>query len=111
MVKVVNDHGMEEAILKGKGYIIGAFVQVGSIPCGHFLPELRALSEALSTRARFFILEVTENPTLAADLDIQGVPTTVVWKDAEELARYEGPYNRRSLNDRILALMAGSKRR
>ncbi len=109
MIKMVNDEGLEEAVLGGDGYLVGAFVQVASIPCGHFLPELKALSEILDGRAKFVMIEVTENPTIADDLGVQAVPTTLVWKGGEEVARYEGPYSKESLNERISELMLNRK--
>ena len=51
--------------------------------------------------------DVTENPTITDELGVQAVPTLLVFRDGEEIARYEGPYSREALNERLTNLMAG----
>lgn len=105
MVKVVNDKDLETAIVETKGFLVTCFFEVKSIPCAHFLPEFVGLSESLDDRAKFVRIEVTENPTAAREHGVDYVPTTLIWRGGKELARYEGPYSREALKDRLLDLM------
>lgn len=105
MAKLVNDKSLETAIVETKGFLVTYFFQVESIPCAHFLPEFIGLSKLLQDRATFVRIEVTENPTAARERDVECTPTTIVWLDGKELARYEGPYSRDALKGRILDLM------
>lgn len=105
MTRTICDHGLEEAVVASHGLVVVAFLQHGSIPCRHFLPEFEAVAEALEGRAVFLRLEVTENPTAAEETDVSAVPTTVVWRDGAEVGRFEGPYSRDSLARRIEVLL------
>jgi thioredoxin-like negative regulator of GroEL len=105
MAKLVNDKGLETAIVETKGFLVTYFFQVESIPCTHYLPEFVGLSELLKDRATFVSIEVTENPTAAREHGVDCVPTTIIWLDGKDLARYEGPYSREALKNRILDLM------
>lgn len=109
MVKDVNDQGLEERVLESDGLVAVAFLDFGSIPCEHFRPELEAVSEAMDGRMEFFRLDVTENPSITDHLGVQAVPTLLVFRDGEEIAKYEGPYSREALSDRLTALLAGKK--
>jgi len=73
----------------------------------HFRPELSAVSDMLDGKIEFFRIDVTENPTITDELGVQAVPTLLVFRDGEEVARYEGPYSREALNERLTNLMAG----
>ena len=61
----------------------------------------------LDGKIEFFRIDVTENPTITDELGVQAVPTLLVFRDGEEVARYEGPYSREALNERLTNLMAG----
>ncbi len=73
----------------------------GSIPCDHFKPEL----DAMSLHYKTYQLDVDENPHITEELGIKAVPTVVVYREGEEIARYEGPYSREALLERIRALI------
>lgn len=111
VTKLVNDKDLETAIVETKGFLVTYFSQIGSIPCAHFLPEFVGLSELLQDRATFVRIEVTENPTPASEHGVDCVPTTIVWLDGKELARYEGPYSRGVLKERILDLIQRTARK
>ena len=109
MVKDLNDTGLEEKVLESDGLVAVAFLDYGSIPCDHFRPELDAVSETLEGKVQFFKIDVTENPSITEELGVQAVPTLLVFREGEEIARYEGPYSREALNDRITNLLAGKR--
>jgi thioredoxin 1 len=109
MVKDLNDTGVEERVLESDGLVAVAFFDFGSIPCNHFRPELEAVAGQLDGKVEFYRLDVTENPSITDDLGVQAVPTLLVFRDGEEIARYEGPYSREALADRITQLLAGKR--
>jgi len=106
MVKDLNDTGLEQRVTESDGLVAVAFLDYGSIPCDHFRPELDAVSDTLDGKVQFFKIDVTENPSITEELGVQAVPTLLVFREGEEIARYEGPYSREALNDRIIALLA-----
>jgi thioredoxin 1 len=109
MVRDLNDQLLEGRILESEGLVAVAFLDFCSIPCDHFRPELVAVSEMLDSKSKieFYRIDVTENPTITDELGVQAVPTLLVFRDGEEVARYEGPYSREALSERLTALMAG----
>ena len=107
MVKDLNDQGLEERVLESEGLVAIAFLDYCSIPCDHFRPELEAVSETLEGKIEFCKIDVSENPSITDELGVQAVPTLLVFRDGEEVARYEGPYSREALNERLTNLMAG----
>jgi thioredoxin 1 len=109
MVKDLNDHGLEERVLESEGLVAVGFLDFCSIPCEHFRPELDAVADKLEGKLEFYRIDVTENPTITEELGVQAVPTLLVFRDGEEIARYEGPYSREALSERIMALMAGKR--
>jgi thioredoxin 1 len=109
MVKDLNDTGLEERVLEADGLLAVAFLDYGSIPCDHFRPELDAISETMDGKVGFYKIDVTENPSITEELGVQAVPTLLVFREGEEIARYEGPYSREALGDRITALLAAKR--
>jgi thioredoxin 1 len=105
MVRTINDHGFSEQVLEASGYVGVAFLDHFSIPCDHFRPELEALADQLGEKVRFYQVDATESPSLAEYVAIEAVPTLVLYRDGEECARYEGPYSREALQERIVSLM------
>jgi len=109
MVKDLNDHGLEERVLESEGMVAVGFLDFCSIPCEHFRPELDAVADMLEGKLEFYKIDVTENPSITEELGVQAVPTLLIFRDGEEIARYEGPYSREALNERITVLMAGKR--
>jgi thioredoxin 1 len=109
MVKDLNDTGLEERVLESDALVAVAFLDYGSIPCDHFRPELDAVAETLGGKVEFYKIDVSENPSITEELGVQAVPTLLVFREGEELARYEGPYSREALNDRLTQLLAGKR--
>lgn len=109
MVRDLNDQGVEERVLMVEGPVAVAFLDYDSVPCDHFRPELDAVSEQLEEKVVFYKIDVTENPSITEELGVEAVPTLLIFREGKEIARYEGPYSREALGDRISQLLAGNK--
>lgn len=105
MVKTITDHGLEDMLVRTKGPLAIAFMSHSSIACDHFRPELAALPDAMLGRIEFRAIDIDENPSITEDLGVDAVPTLVIYKDCEELHRYEGPYSKEALKDRLETLL------
>ncbi len=99
----LNDLGLEELIINLRGYAAVAFLAFDSVPCDHFRPELEKTAEALVEWIRFWRLDAVENPTVADHLDVKAVPTVLLFKDGDEVGRWEGPYTSEALEKRMRA--------
>lgn len=101
MVKRIMDTDLEDLLIKERKAFAVAFMSYTSIACDHFKPELAALPEAMLGRIDFYTIDADENPTIAGELGVEAVPTLVVYKDYEEVVRYEGPYSKEALKERL----------
>ena len=104
-MKNVNDQRLEELLLESSGYVLVAFLDFGSIPCDHFWEEFKAAEAEVEGAIEFCWIEAAENPTEADFLQVEAVPTTLLYKDGEERGRWEGPYSKEALKDRITKAM------
>lgn len=109
-VRYVNDTQLEELLIEEKGWIVVAFLNRQSIPCDHFWPEFKQYAASTKSKIRCFRIDVTENPTITAQLEVVSIPTTLVFHSGDEVARYEGPYSHESLMDRISTVMSKGKK-
>lgn len=101
LVRDLNDLEVISLVDGLRGETVVVFTAVGCIPCGHFEPELRQVAEAFERVLRFSRVEITENPSAVRWLDINDVPTTVLYRDGKEVQRWVGPYNAAALKERI----------
>ena len=106
----LNDLALEERILESDRCVAVAFLHYSSAPCDHFRPELQAVSKMLDDKVEFCQIDVTENPTITEELGVQAVPTLLVFREGDEIARYEGPYSQEALFERISTLLAKTPR-
>lgn len=100
-VKGVNDRDLDRAVIEVKGHLVVAFLSPDSVPSKHYAPEFEAVAEVFADRAAFLWIDALENPTAADDYGVEAVPTTIVFRDGEEVARYEGPYDRQAIANRL----------
>ena len=105
IVRRLNDHGLRHVLGSG-GLRVVAFVEYGPPPCRHFKPEYEVVAKMFEGAIRFYEIDAQENPTVAKARAIESVPTTLVFRDCNEIARYEGPYSREFLRERIGPLIA-----
>ncbi len=101
----VNDIDCERIIIERVGTTVIAFLGYESIPCDHFRPELAHLAGKLDARVPVLWIDVGDHPSFTAELDIKTLPTTLIFRNGDEIARFEGPYSRETLLERIMALL------
>jgi thioredoxin 1 len=101
MIRDANDYILEERLLESKNFVVVAFFLAESIPCRHFRPEFDALADMIPGNVEFWRVDVSENPEITDLLGIGAAPTTVLYRDSDEVRRFEGPYERVALRDRL----------
>jgi thioredoxin 1 len=104
-IRRLNDEDLLR-ILDFPNSIAIAFMRYTSIPCANFLPELMAMPEVMKDRLKFFYLDVDENPDITERMGVTAIPTLLVIRRKEEVARYEGPYSRDALRQRLDAVLS-----
>lgn len=107
MSRVVNDELLEAALLEQPGWTMATWFSYKSIPCEHQMPELDCLERDFKLMM-FYRINADDHPTLCAEKNIHGVPTTILFKNGDEVARFEGPYSRERLTQDVKAHMKKS---
>jgi len=108
-VKRINDRDLEDLIATKKDAFGVIFMATASIPCDHIRPEIEALPAALHQRLKIYWMDVDENPTITEELSIDSVPILAIYRNEEEIVRYEGPYSKEALKSRIENLLFKKK--
>ena len=111
MITDLNDEDLEKRLQETKGLMGVAFFDYVSIPCQHFQPELEAVAEKFDGKVKFYQINAVENPIITEKLGVETVPTLVMYRGSEEIARYEGPYSREAVIERVNVLLGRKKRK
>ena len=100
-----------EANFSMKRPTVIAFFRYFSIPCDHFEPEYLLTSEALWRRVTFYRCNTEENPSVVDTFKLTETPTTIFFRNGEEVDRWGGPYSREFLTARIKGLLKRTRKR
>lgn len=76
--------------LAAPGVLVVDFWLTGCGHCAHYAPVFEQLAEELGDQARFCKVEARDNMELSREHQVRGVPTTVVFKDGQEVQRVTG---------------------
>lgn len=66
-------------------------------PCKQMAPELKIFAASYKDKIRVLKVDIDKNPQIAQEMNIQGVPTLVLFKKGKILWRQSGAMNSRQL--------------
>ncbi len=79
-------------------------------PCRIVSPVLEELSSEMAGKATFGKLNVDENPRVASEFGIQGIPTIMIFKDGEPVDGLVGAAPKAMIEDRIKPYVGGGSK-
>jgi len=102
----ITDKNFKKEVLDSKLPVLVDFWAEWCFPCKMIGPVLEELSEDERLKGKIKIgkLNVEENPTKAADYEIMGIPTLILFKDGREVKRLVGVRGKEEIMEEILRL-------
>jgi len=79
-----------ESILKGEQIVLVDFFATWCGPCKMMSPILDQLKEQVGDGLRILKVDVDKNPSVAAQYQVRGVPTLILFKAGKMLWRQSG---------------------
>jgi len=102
-VVTVNDASFDKVI--GQGVTLVDFWAEWCMPCRMQAPIMDKLAKNMGDKATITKLNVDENPNTAAKYGITGIPTSILFKDGQEVQRFVGVQNEATLEKAVLSNM------
>ena len=91
-VLTINDASFEKVI--SMGVTLVDFWAEWCMPCKMQAPIMDEVAKSVGDSATISKLNVDENPNSANKYDITGIPTSLVFKDGQEVQRFVGVQNK-----------------
>jgi thioredoxin 1 len=95
--EAINADSFDEDVLASPVPVLVEFWAARCGPCRRLVPELAAVVEELSGRARVFSLNVDEELEAAERFHVRSIPATLLFVDGAEKARLIGVVDRAAL--------------
>ena len=86
----VNTHDFEQVVLKSNIPVIVDFWAPWCAPCRIIAPLLEQIAEEYADRVKVVKLNTDENPEIAAQYNIRGIPTLLIFRDGEVVDQLVG---------------------
>lgn len=89
MIKLGEDN-FEQEVLKAEVPVLVDFTAVWCGPCKMLDPIVKQLAADWEGKVKVMKLDVDENPNLAMNFQVMGVPTLMLFKDGKAVERVTG---------------------
>ena len=90
MLKEITDANFENDVLKAEGPVLVDFWAPWCGPCKMIAPVIEELSQDMEGKAKFFKINVDENPDIASKYRISSIPNIMVFKNGEVVENMVG---------------------
>ncbi len=90
VLNITNEKDFSEMVLKSDKPVLVDFWAPWCGPCKMVGPEVEAVAETVGDQAVVAKVNVDEQPQLAGNYNVMGVPTLLVIKDGQEMNRIVG---------------------
>ena len=99
------DENFEEEVLKSDVPVLVDFYATWCAPCKAMSPIIESIGKELQGKARVLKIDVDKNQTLAAQYQIQAVPTFMIFKKGQVVWRKAGGADKSTIMQQILSFI------
>lgn len=96
----------EQEVLKTSGSVMVDFWAVWCGPCQAIAPVIDELSVEYQGKLKVLKLNTDENPDIASQYQIMGIPTLLFFKDGKQVDKIVGAASKKNLKDKIDKVIA-----
>jgi thioredoxin 1 len=96
----------EKEILKAPGLVLVDFWAVWCGPCRMVAPVVEELADEYTGRLKVAKLNTDENPDVASQYHIMGIPTLLFFKDGKPVDKIVGAAPKKQFKDKIESLLS-----
>ena len=98
-IKHVSDSSFEDDVLRASGPVLVDYWAEWCGPCKAIAPILDEVARDFEGRLDIAKLNVDENGAMAGKQGIRGIPTLVLFKNGQEVARHVGSLSKAQLTN------------
>lgn len=103
MAQHFTDQDFQKEVFEAKGLVMVDFWAEWCGPCRMMGPVVEALAEEMKGKVKIGKMDVDANPTVPGSFGISSIPTTIFFKDGQEVDRLVGYQSKDALMKKITA--------
>lgn len=100
-VKELSDSDFETTVQGSKVPVLVDFSATWCQPCKALAPTIDAVSDEYSGKLNVYKVDIDRSPNVTGQFGIQGVPTCILFKSGQEVDRFMGNQDLRSVKARV----------
>ncbi|MBA7654914.1 Thioredoxin [subsurface metagenome] len=101
----LTEQNFEEEVIKSNQLVLVDFWSPTCPPCLILGPIIEEVAKEFESRAKVGKLNVAENPKIARDYQIMGIPTLIIFKDGKPIERATGLRSKQVLINKLNSLL------
>ncbi len=104
MLEITHEN-FDKEVLKSDKLVLVDFWAPWCMPCKMLTPTVEKLAEELKGEVSISKCNVDDSPELATDLSVLNIPSLVLFKNGEEVARMVGINSKAAIESKIRSFM------
>ena len=104
MIEITHEN-FDREVLKSDKLVLVDFWAPWCMPCKMIAPMVEKLAEELKGKVSISKCNVDDSPDIATDLSVLNIPTLLLFKNGEEVARMVGVNSKAAIESKIQSFM------
>ena len=101
----VTQENFEKEVVKSEKPVLVDFWAPWCMPCKIIAPAVEKIAGEMKSQVKVMKANVDESPEIATHLSIFNIPTLVLFKSGEEIARIVGVNSKEAIENKIKSLI------